>query len=42
MVARPAPGVSLAIYAGLPLLYFLSITVLRRGRQRNQEFADFT
>jgi hypothetical protein len=34
--------VSLAIYAGLPVLYFLSITVLRGGRQRNQEYADFT
>jgi hypothetical protein len=33
---------SLAIYAGLPVLYFLSITVLRGSRQRNQEFADFT
>jgi hypothetical protein len=37
-----APGVSLAMYAGLPLLYFLSITVLRSGRERNQEYADFT
>jgi uncharacterized membrane protein len=42
LVARSAPRVSLAIYAGLPVLYFLSITVLRRGRRRNQEFADFT
>ncbi len=42
LVARSAPDLSLSIYAGLPLLYFLSITVLRRGRQRNQEFADFT
>jgi hypothetical protein len=24
------------------VLYFLSITVLRSGRQRNQEYADFT
>jgi hypothetical protein len=30
------------IYGGMPLLYFLSITVLRRGRQRDQEYADFT
>ena len=42
LVARAAPGLSLAIYAGLPVLYFLSITVLRGSRQRNQEFADFT
>jgi uncharacterized membrane protein SpoIIM required for sporulation len=42
LVARSAPGVSLLIYAGLPVLYFLSITVLRRTRQRNLEFADFT
>jgi hypothetical protein len=34
--------VSLLIYAGAPVLYFLSITVLRRGRQRDQEYADFT
>jgi hypothetical protein len=33
--------VSLLIYAGLPL-YFLSITVLRSGRKRDQEYADFT
>ena len=32
----------LLIYAAVPLLYFLSITVLRSGRQRNQEYADFT
>jgi uncharacterized membrane protein len=37
-----APLASLLIYAGLPVLYFLSITVLRRGRRRNREFADFT
>jgi uncharacterized membrane protein len=42
LVASAAPGVSLLIYGGLPLLYFLSITVLRSGRQRNQEYADFT
>jgi hypothetical protein len=30
------------IYAGMPLLYFLSITVLRGSRQRNREYADFT
>jgi uncharacterized membrane protein SpoIIM required for sporulation len=42
LVARGAPAVSLLIYAGLPVLYFLSITVLRGGRKRDQEFADFT
>jgi uncharacterized membrane protein len=42
LVATTAPGVSLLIYAGLPVLYFLSITVLRSGRKRNQEYADFT
>jgi uncharacterized membrane protein len=42
LLARVAPGVSLAIYAGLPLLYFLSITVLRGTRKRNVEYADFT
>jgi uncharacterized membrane protein len=42
LLARSAPGVSLAIYGGLPLLYFLSITVLRGSRQRNREYADFT
>jgi TMEM175 potassium channel family protein len=42
LVARTAPGVSLLIYAAMPVLYFLSITVLRHGKQRNQEFADLT
>lgn len=42
LVARSAPGLSLLIYAGMPVLYFLSITVLRSGRKRNQEYADFT
>jgi uncharacterized membrane protein len=42
LVARSAPGLSLMIYAGLPLLYFLSITVLRGSRKRNLEYADFT
>ena len=42
LVARTVPGVSLLIYAAMPVLYFLSITVLRSGRQGNQEFADFT
>jgi uncharacterized membrane protein len=42
LVARSAPAMSLAIYAGLPVLYFLSITVLRSSRRRNLEYADFT
>jgi hypothetical protein len=42
LVARTAPGVSLLIYAAMPVLYFLSITVLRTGRARSQEYADFT
>jgi uncharacterized membrane protein len=42
LVAKSAPGLSLLIYAGLPLLYFLSITVLRGSRKRNLEYADFT
>jgi uncharacterized membrane protein len=42
LVAAAAPGVSLLIYAGAPVLYFLSITVLRSGRKRDQEYADFT
>ena len=42
LVAKGAPGVSLLIYAGLPVLYFLSITVLRGSRERNLEYADFT
>jgi uncharacterized membrane protein len=42
LVAGVAPEVSLAIYAGLPLLYFLSITVLRRGQKGEQEYGEFT
>jgi uncharacterized membrane protein len=42
LVANSAPGVSLLIYGGLPVLYFLSITVLRASRRRNLEYADFT
>jgi len=42
LVAGVAPVASLAIYAGLPLLYFLSITVLRRGRKGEQEYGEFT
>ena len=42
LVARSAPGLSLLIYAGMPVLYFLSITVLRSNRKRNLEYADFT
>jgi uncharacterized membrane protein len=42
LVARTAPGISLLIYATMPALYFVGITVLRSGRRRNQEYADFT
>jgi hypothetical protein len=42
LVASVAPAVSLVIYGGMPVLYVLSITVLRSGRKRNQEYADFT
>jgi uncharacterized membrane protein len=42
MLAGVAPAVTLAIYAGLPLLYFLSITVLRGSRKRDQEYSEFT
>ena len=42
LIAPRAPELSLAIYAALPLLYFLSITVLRGSRRRDQEYADFT
>jgi uncharacterized membrane protein len=42
LVARTAPGLSLMIYAAMPLLYFLSITILRTGRRRDQEYSDFT
>ena len=42
LVAAAAPTVSLLIYAGAPVLYFLSITVLRSGRNRDHEYADFT
>jgi uncharacterized membrane protein len=42
LVAGVAPGVSLAIYAAGPVLYFLSITLLRGSRKRDQEYGDFT
>jgi hypothetical protein len=42
LVATVSPGVSLAIYAAMPLRYLLDITVLRGGRRRDQEYADFT
>jgi uncharacterized membrane protein len=42
LVAAAAPSLSLAIYAGAPVVYFLSITVLRSSRNRDQEYADFT
>lgn len=41
-IAAIAPRVSLLIYAAIPVMYFLSITVLRSDRRRDQEFADFT
>ena len=42
VVAAAAPTISLLIYAAAPVLYFLSITVLRSGRNRDREDADFT
>ena len=42
LVAGVAPVVSLIVYAGLPLLYFLSITVLRGSRKGEQEYGEFT
>jgi uncharacterized membrane protein len=42
LVAPATPTVSLVIYAVVPVLYFLSTTVLRSGRRRDQEYADFT
>jgi hypothetical protein len=42
LVAGVAPGVSVVIYGAIPVLYFLSITVLRTGRKRDREYADFT
>ena len=42
LVATAAPTVSLPIYARPPVLYFLTITVLRHGRTRNQEYANLT
>jgi hypothetical protein len=40
--SRRPPHGQPAIYASASLLYFLSITVLRQGRARNQEYAEFT
>jgi uncharacterized membrane protein len=42
LVAEAVPAAALAIFAGLPLLYFLSITVLRRTRKGEQEYGEFT
>jgi uncharacterized membrane protein len=42
MLAEAVPVVSTSIYAGLPLVYFFSITVLRASRRGVQEYADFT
>jgi TMEM175 potassium channel family protein len=41
-LAELTPTVSLLIFAGMPILYFLSITVLRLGRIGRREFANFT
>lgn len=42
LLAAVAPAVSLGVYAGVPALYFLGITVLRAGRRRRREYANFT
>jgi uncharacterized membrane protein len=42
LLADVAPVMTLAIYAGLPLLYFLSITFLRGSRRRELEYSEFT
>ena len=42
LIAATAPGVSLVIYGIMPVLYFLSVTVLRGSRRRNKEYADFS
>jgi uncharacterized membrane protein len=42
LIAGVAPVVSLVIYGGVPVLYFVVITVLRRGRQGDQEYRYFT
>ena len=42
LVAGVAPYVSLGIYAGVPLLYFIGITFLRRSAPRGSLESDFT
>jgi threonine/homoserine/homoserine lactone efflux protein len=42
LVAQTAPALSLLIYAAMPVLYFLSITILRSSRTRNREYEEFT
>jgi len=42
LLCAVAPALSLGIFAGLPLLYFLSITVLRRDRKGDREYSEFT
>jgi uncharacterized membrane protein len=42
LIAATAPGVSLLIYAIMPVLYFIGITVLRGSKRRNNEYADFS
>ena len=42
LVAGIAPIAGLAVFAGLPVLYFLSITILRGPRRGRAEYSDFT
>jgi uncharacterized membrane protein len=42
LLAAAAPDASLVVFGSLPVLYFLSITVLRRTRDRNLEYTGFT
>jgi len=42
LVAPAAPRASLVIYGIMPVLYFNGITVLRGGKWRNKEYADFS
>ena len=42
LVASAAPTVSLVIYAGVPILYFLGITLMRTSAPAGSAEADFT
>jgi TMEM175 potassium channel family protein len=42
LLAGLAPYVSLGIYAGVPLLYFIAITILRRSAPKGSLERDFT